>query len=307
MNERTWVADQFEEHRGHLQAVAYRMLGSLSEAEDAVQDTWLRLSRSDADEIENLGGWLTTVVARVCLNMLRSRTTRREESLDVHVPDPVVRPDASFQPDGSFQPEEEALLADSVGLALLVVLDTLSPAERLAFVLHDMFQLPFEEIATMIDRSPAATRQLASRARRRVKGVDVSSPEVDRGRQRKVVDAFFSAARGGDLDALVALLDPDVVLRVDAGASRRATSMIIHGAPAVARQARAGLRGWLSRPTTTTWPAIVNGGAGVVIWVDGEPVNVIGFTVVDGRIVEIDAMADPDRLRAVMAASFPED
>src|SRR5436853_7732951 len=198
MDDNEWLADRFEEQRGHLRAVAYRMLGSFAEADDAVQDTWLRVSRAGAGEVENLGGWLTTIVARICLNMLRSRNTRREESVGAHLPDPVI------SPDGELQPEEEALLADSVGLALLVVLDTLSPAERLAFVLHDMFDLPFEEIAPMLDKSPAATRQLASRARRRVRGVEVPGRATDLARQRRVVDAFFSAAQGGDFDALVA-------------------------------------------------------------------------------------------------------
>ena len=208
MDDNEWLADRFEEHRARLRAVAYRMLGSLTEADDAVQDTWLRLSRSEASEVENLGGWLTTVVARVSLNMLRSRNVRREESFGVHVPDAVI------SPVGELQPEEEALLADSVGLALLVVLDTLTPAERLAFVLHDMFELPFEEIAPMVGRTPAAARQLASRARRRVKGAEVPVPDADLARQRDVVDAFFLAARGGDFDALVAVLHPDVVARV---------------------------------------------------------------------------------------------
>src|SRR5215470_19045122 len=215
MDENEWLADRFEEHRAHLRAVAYRMLGSLTEADDAVQDTWLRLSRAGAGEVENLGGWLTTIVARVCLNMLRSRNLRHEQSFGVHVPDPFV------SPEGQLQPEEEAVLADSVGLALLVVLDTLSPAERLAFVLHDMFELPFEEIAPMVGRSPAAARQLASRARRRVKGAEVPAPDPDLSRQREVVDAFLSAARGRDFDALVAVLHPDVVLRADLGGRRR--------------------------------------------------------------------------------------
>src|SRR5260221_11673856 len=222
MNENEWLAERFEEHRAHLRAVAYRMLGSLTEADDAVQDTWLRLSRSSADEVENLGGWLTTIVARVCLNMLRSRNTRREDSFGVHLPDPVICAD------GELQPEEEALLADSVGLALLVVLDTLAPAERLAFVLHDMFELPFEEIAPMVGRTPAATRQLASRARRRVKGAELPSPDPDLARQRAVVDAFFSAARGGDFNALGAVLDPGVVVRIDAGTKQPAASMVIN-------------------------------------------------------------------------------
>jgi RNA polymerase sigma factor (sigma-70 family) len=293
MDDIEWLADRFEQHRGRLRAVAYRMLGSLTEAEDAVQDTWLRLSRSGAGEVENLGGWLTTIVARVCLNMLRSRSLRREESFGVHLPDPVVSPDAELQP------EEEALLADSVGLALLVVLDTLAPAERLAFVLHDMFELPFEEIAPMVGRSPAAARQLASRARRRVKGADVPAPDPDLARQRDVVDAFFSAARGGDFDALVAVLDPDVVLRLDAGARRPAASMAIRGAAAVARQALSGLASVL--PAVQLRPALVNGAAGVVVTLRGRPITVIGFTVAEGKIVEIDAIADAERVRSIAA------
>src|SRR6266581_7772971 len=285
MDENEWLADRFEEHRAHLRAVAYRMLGSLTEADDAVQDTWLRLSRSGAGEVENLGGWLTTIVARVCLNMLRSRNTRREESLSVHVPDPVI------STGGALQPEEEALLADSVGLALLVVLDTLAPAERLAFVLHDMFELPFEEIAPMVGRTPAAARQLASRARRRVKGAEVPAPDRGLARQRDVVDAFFSAARGGDFDALVAVLDPDVVLRLDAGARRPAASMMIRGAAAVARQALSGLTSAL--PAVHLRPALVNGTAGVVAFRRERPVTVMGFIVADGKIVFIDAIAAP--------------
>jgi RNA polymerase sigma factor (sigma-70 family) len=291
MDENEWLADRFEEHRGHLRAVAYRMLGSLTEADDAVQDTWLRLSRAGASEVENLGGWLTTIVARVCLNMLRSRTTRREEPLGVHIPDPVI------SPEGELQPEEEALLADSVGLALLVVLDTLSPAERLAFVLHDMFELPFEEIAPMVGRSPAAARQLASRARRRVKGAEIPAPDPDLARQRDVVDAFFLAARGGDFDTLVALLDPDVVLRADFGARRPAASTVIHGAAAVAGQALMG-----ALPAAHLHPALVNGAAGVVVTVGGRPFAVLGFTVAEGKIVEVDAIADPERVRRIAAA-----
>jgi RNA polymerase sigma factor (sigma-70 family) len=290
MDDNHWLADRFEEQRPRLRAVAYRMLGSLTEADDAVQDTWLRLSRAGAGEIENLGGWLTTVLARVCLNMLRSRTTRREEPLDAHLPDPVITPD------GDPQPEQEALLADSVGLALLVVLDTLSPAERLAFVLHDMFDLPFEEIAPMVGRSPAAARQLASRARRRVRGAQLPAPDPDLARQRGVVDAFFQAARGGDLDALVALLDPDVVLRSDFGGRRPAAPVVTRGAAAVARQALAA-----ALPTARLHPALVNGSAGVVVTVNGRPFAVLGFTVTQGRIAEIDAIADPDRVRRVAA------
>jgi RNA polymerase sigma factor (sigma-70 family) len=291
MDGNEWLADRFEEHRTHLRAVAYRMLGSLAEADDAVQDTWMRISRADASEIENLGGWLTTIIARVCLNMLRSRNIRREQPLGVHIPDPVI------SPQGTLQPDEEALLADSVGLALLVVLDTLSPAERLAFVLHDMFELPFEEIAPMVGRSPAAARQLASRARRRVKGAELPPPDPDLARQRGVVDAFFLAARGGDFDALVALLDPDVVLRSDFGAGRPAASRVIHGAAAVARQAL-----MAALPTAELHPALVNGAAGMVVTVRGRPFAVMGFTVVDGMIVEIDAIADPQRVRRIAAA-----
>jgi RNA polymerase sigma factor (sigma-70 family) len=301
MDESEWLAERFEEHRNHLRAVAYRMLGSLSEADDAVQDAWLRLSRAGADGVENLGGWLTTVVARVCLNMLRSRNVRGEESLDVHVPDPVV------SPHGELEPEEEALLADSVGLALLVVLDTLAPAERLAFVLHDMFELPFEEIAPMVGRTPTAARQLASRARRRVKGAEVPAPDPDLARQRDVVDAFFSAARGGDFDALVAVLDPDVVLRIDAGATRPAASMAIHGAAVVASQARKGLKAILARPVVQLRPALVNGAAGVVVTLDGQPMTVMGFTVAEGKIAEIDAIADPERVRSIAPADLADD
>jgi RNA polymerase sigma factor (sigma-70 family) len=293
MDESEWLADRFDEHRAHLRAVAYRMLGSLTDADDAVQDTWLRLSRSGADEVENLGGWLTTIVARVCLNMLRSRNRRREESLGVRLPDPIIGLE------GGLQPEEQALLADSVGLALLVVLDTLTPAERLAFVLHDMFELPFEEIAPMVGRTPAAARQLASRARRRVKGAEVPAPDPDLARQRDVVDAFFSAARGGDFDALVAVLDPDVVLRIDAGARRPAASMAIRGAAAVAGQALGGLTTALS--AVRLRPALVNGAAGMVFTRRGRPVTVMGFTVADGKIVEIDAIADSERVRRIAA------
>jgi RNA polymerase sigma-70 factor (ECF subfamily) len=291
MDEKEWLADRFEEHRSHLRAVAYRMLGSLTEADDAVQDTWLRLSRAGAGGVENLGGWLTTIVARVCLNMLRSRGTRREEPLGAHLPDPVI------SAGGELQPEDEALLADSVGLALLVVLDTLSPAERLAFVLHDMFELPFEEIAPMVGRTPAAARQLASRARRRVKGAAIPAPDPDLARQREVVDAFFRAARGGDFDGLVGLLDPEVVLRADFGARRPGASTVIHGPAAVASQALVG-----AFPAAQLHPALVNGAAGVVVTVAGRPFAVLGFTVTQGRIVEIDAIADPERVRTIAAA-----
>jgi RNA polymerase sigma-70 factor (ECF subfamily) len=292
MDENQWLADRFEEHRAHLRSVAYRMLGSLSDADDAVQDTWLRLSRSGPGEVENLGGWLTTIVARVCLNMLRSRHRRREQSLEVRLPDPVISQDAELQP------EEEAMLADSVGLALLVVLDTLTPAERLAFVLHDMFELPFEEIAPMVGRTPEAARQLASRARRRVKGAEVPAPDPDLARQRDVVDAFFSAARGGNFDDLVAVLDPAVVVRIDAGARHPSASMELHGAARVARQALTGLSSALR--VAQLHPALVNGAAGVVVTLRGRPAAVIGFTIVGGKIAEIDAIADPERVRTIM-------
>jgi RNA polymerase sigma factor (sigma-70 family) len=283
-DENAWLAERFEEHRSRLRAVAYRMLGSLSEADDAVQETWLRLSRTDSDGIENLGGWLTTVVGRVCLNILRSRRTRREDPLDAHVPDPIVsRAD-------EIDVEHEALLADSVGLALLVVLETLAPAERLAFVLHDMFAVPFDEIAPIVGRSPTAARQLASRARRRVQGATV--PDTDLAGQREVVDAFFAAARDGDFDALVAVLDPDVVLHSDGGAARPGASMVVHGAEAVAARAFT-----YARLSPFVRPALVNGAAGVVVAPHGRPFSVMGFTVAGGKIVEIDAIADPERLR----------
>ena len=281
MDEREWLAERFEEHRTHLRAVAYRMLGSLSEADDAVQEAWLRLSRSDADAIENLGGWLTTVVARVALNTLRSRTTRREEPLGVRIPDPIVDP-----ADGT-DPEHEALLADSVGLALLVVLEMLSPAERLAFVLHDTFAVPFEQIASILDRSPQATRKLASRARRRVQGAR-SIPDPDLDRQREVVDAFLAASREGDFEALVAVLDPDVVVRADFG---RGVTQETRGALAVAGQAE-----MYSRLGLVIQPALINGAVGLVSTRDGRPFSVGAITVRDGKIVEMDWLADPERL-----------
>jgi RNA polymerase sigma factor (sigma-70 family) len=289
MDGHDWLAERFEEHRTRLRAVAYRMLGSLSEADDAVQETWLRLSRSDTSAVENLGGWLTTVVARVSLNMLRSRKTRREEPLDdppgAHVPDPIVsREDAN-------DPEHEALLADSVGLALLVVLETLAPAERLAFVLHDIFAVPFDEIAPIVGRTPTATRQLASRARRRVQGA-AAVPDTDLTRQREVVDAFFAAARDGDFDALVAVLDSDVLLRSDGGVVRPGASVVLRGAAAVAEQALT-----FARLSPFVRPALVNGAAGVVVAPGGRPFSVMGFTVTGGKIVEIDAVSDPERLR----------
>jgi RNA polymerase sigma factor (sigma-70 family) len=290
VDERDNLAEQFEDHRTHLRAVAYRMLGSVSEADDAVQEAWLRLSRADRSEIENLGGWLTTVVARVCLNMLRSRKSRREESLEVHMPDPVVSGE-----DGG-DPEYEALLADSVGLALLVVLDTLAPAERVAFVLHDMFGVPFDEIAALVDRSPTAARQLASRARRRVQGA-TPEPDADLTRQREVVDAFFAAARKGDFEALVAVLDPDVVLRSDGGVARPAASALVQGARAVAERALT-----FAHLSPFVRPALVNGVAGVVVAPQGRPFSVVSFTVVGGKIVAIDALADPARLRRLEPA-----
>jgi RNA polymerase sigma factor (sigma-70 family) len=282
MDQQEWLAEQFEEQRPHLRAVAYRMLGSLSEADDAVQDAWLRLSRADRSEVENLGAWLTTVVARVALNMLRSRKTRREQPLDVHLPDPIIDP-----ADGT-DPEHEALLADSVGLALLVVLETLTPAERLAFVLHDMFAVPFEQIATIVERSPDATRQLASRARRRVRGT-APLPDADLGAQWQVVDAFIAAAREGDFDALVAVLDPDVVLRADAGMT--GLSRHVSGAATVAGQALM----W-SRVDLSLRRALINGAAGMVSLRGGRPFSVGSFIVKNGRIVEIDILADPERV-----------
>jgi RNA polymerase sigma factor (sigma-70 family) len=286
MDERELLADRFEADRTHLRAVAYRMLGSVSEADDAVQEAWLRLSRrSDPDELKNLRAWLTTVVARVSLDMLRSRRSRREDPLDARIPEPIVS-----REDG-VDPEHEALLADSVGLALQVVLETLAPAERLAFVLHDMFAVPFDEIAPIVDRSPAAARQLASRARRRVQGA-APEPDADLARQREVVDAFLAASRDGDFEALLAVLDPDVVLRADQGALRPGASRVLRGARAVAGQAfgYAHLARFARR-------ALVNGTAGFVVIRDGQPFAVAGFTVARGKIVEIDILADPERLR----------
>jgi RNA polymerase sigma-70 factor, ECF subfamily len=281
MDEREWLAERFEQHRKHLRAVAYRMLGSLSEADDAVQEAWLRLSRSHEGEIDNLGGWLTTVVARISLNMLRSRAARREEPLGVHIPDPIVDP-----ADGT-DPEHEALLADSVGLALLIVLEMLAPAERLAFVLHDMFAVSFEEIAPIVERSPEAARQLASRARRRIQG-ERAVPDPDLARQREAVAAFLAAAREGDFDSLVAVLDPDVVLRADLGGGVRRE---VRGAEAVASQAQA-----YSRLGLVTHPALINGAVGAVTTRNGRPFSVGAFTVRDGKIVELDFLADPERL-----------
>jgi RNA polymerase sigma factor (sigma-70 family) len=287
MDKHDFLAEQFEENRTHLRAVAYRMLGSLSEADDAVQEAWLRLVRSDTGDIENLGGWLTTVVGRVCLDMLRYRKSRREEPLGeplgARFPDPIVGRQ------GGIDPEHEALLSDSLGLALLVVLETLSPAERLAFVLHDMFAVPFDEIAPIVGRSPSAARQLASRARRRVQGA-ANVPDADLTRQREVVDAFLAAARNGDFDALVAVLDPDVALRADSGAVPAGASREVRGAAAVAKRAAKG-RARAARP------ALVNGEMGVVVAPRGRLLMVLGFTISGGKIVEIDAIADPERLR----------
>jgi RNA polymerase sigma factor (sigma-70 family) len=284
MNEQEWLADRFEEQRMRLRAVAYRMLGSLTEADDAVQEAWLRLSRSNAGEIENLAGWLTTVVARVSLNILRSRSLRREEPLAPHVPDPIVD-----RVDGT-DPEHEALLADAVGLALLVVLETLTPAERLAFVLHDMFAVPFEEIATIVDRTPQAARQLASRARRRVQTRN-TAPDVGVDAQREVVDAFLAAARDGDFNRLVAVLDPDVALRADGGAALAGASIEVRGAAEVAKRALI----WSRVDLVQHW-ALVNGAAGLVATRDGVPFSVTSVIVREGKIVEMDILADPDRL-----------
>jgi RNA polymerase sigma factor (sigma-70 family) len=280
MDDHDWLARRFEAHRPHLRAVAYRMLGSSSEADDAVQEAWLRLSRADTGAVDNLGGWLTTVVARVCLDMLRARTARREEPLGPHLPDPVVS-----REDG-LDPEHEALLAEGVGLALLVVLDTLTPAERLTFVLHDLFAVPFEEIAPILGRSPAAARQLASRARRRLQGAP--APDTDLARRRAVVDAFLAASREGNFEALVALLHPDVVLRADQAAVRAGASREVRGAANVA--------GSFAGRARAARPALVDGAAGAVWAPGGQPRVVFGFTIADGRIVGIDLVADPERL-----------
>ena len=287
MDEQEWLAERFEEHRPRLRAVAYRMLGSLAEADDAVQDAWLRFSRADVTGVENLGGWLTTVVARVALNMLRSRRARREEPWSPYVPEPVID-----RADGT-DPEHEALLADSVGLALLVVLQTLTPVERLAFVLHDMFAVPFDEIAPIVGRSPQAARQLASRARRRVRA-SAPVPDADLTAQREVIDAFIAAARDGDFDGLVAVLDPDVLLRADRGAVPVGAATEIRGARAVARQAQS-----YSRLDLVQRPVLVNGAAGVVAIRHGQPFAVMGVTVRERKIVEIDILADPERLAAL--------
>jgi RNA polymerase sigma factor (sigma-70 family) len=292
VDETRWLAERFEEHRAHLRAVAYRMLGSSSEADDAVQEAWLRVSRAGAGGVENLGGWLTTVVARVSLDLLRARGARREESLGHHLPGPVAAP-----PERS-DPEYEALLADAVGPALLVVLDTLTPAERLAFVLHDLFAVPFDEIATILDRSPAAARQLASRARRRVQGAD-PAPGADLARQRRVVEAFLAAARDGDFDALVALLDPEVVLRADPAAVQVGADAEVRGAREVA--------GTFAGRARVARPALVDGVPGAVWAPGGRPRVAFAFTLAGGRIAAIDLLADPERLRRVELAEASGD
>jgi RNA polymerase sigma factor (sigma-70 family) len=295
VDEHDWLAERFEAHRTRLRAAAYRMLGSLSEADDAVQDAWLRFCRTNARGVDNLGGWLTTMVARACLDILRSRYARREEPLDadVRLPEPVVsRAD-------EIDPEHEALLADSVGLALLVVLDTLTPAERVAFVLHDTFAVPFEEIAVIVGRSPAAARQLASRARRRVRRA-ATVPDADLGRQRAVVDAFLGASRGEGFEALIAVLDPDVVLRADRAAAPAGAPREIRGARKVAQLALTYSR----QRGRVAHPALVNGAAGAVVAVRRQPVAIMGFTVRDDKIIEIDVVADPSRLQALDLAGL---
>jgi RNA polymerase sigma-70 factor (ECF subfamily) len=282
------AAERFEEHRSHLRAVAYRMLGSLSEADDALQEAWLRVSRADTSGVENLAGWLTTVVARVCLNLLRTRERQREESLDVHV-DALVA-DAVVGPADGRDPEEEAVLADSVGVALLVVLDTLAPAERLSFVLHDMFAVPFDEIGPMLERSPAAVRQLASRARRRVKGAS-PLPEADLARRHRVVDAFLAATRGGNFDALVALLHPDVVLRADKAVIPTPEPVVVRGAHTVAKGAMAA-----TGRAAFTGVALIDGTAGLAMAPRGRLSVVLAFTIADGLVTEIDVIAEPERL-----------
>ena len=284
MDDQDWLAERFEADRSQLRGVAYRMLGSLTEADDAVQEAWIRLSRTDTSDVHNMRAWLTTVVGRVCLNMLRSRKTRREASLETHVPDPILSPEEGMDP------EQQAVLGDSVGLALLIVLDSLSPAERVAFVLHDVFAVPFDEVAPIVGRTPAAARQLASRARRRVRGAPV--PDGDLDGQWAVVDAFLAAARAGDFERLLAVLDPDVVLRSDGGASRPELVTLIRGAQDVAQGAMT-----FRRFAETATRVLVNGLPGGVAWApDGSPFAVVALTVVGRRIVAVDILADPDRL-----------
>lgn len=285
MDEREWLTERFQQHRSHLRAVAYRMLGSVSEADDALQEAWLRIRDQDPERIENMQAWLTTIVGRVCLNMLRSRRVRPDE-LSPHVPDPVV------SLDGDPDPEHEALLAESVGLALLVVLDELTPAERLAFVLHDVFGVPFADIAGALGRSEAAAQQLASRARRRVQGAP--RPDCDLARQREIVTAFFAASRDGDFDALVAVLDPDVELRVDGGVLRAQASLVLRGADAVAAHTTT-----YSKLYPFVRPALVNGAAGAVVAPDGRPFSVMAFTVTNAKITQIDVLVDPERLAQI--------
>jgi len=283
VNTTDWLAAEFQANRAHLRAVSYRMLGSLAEADDAVQETWLRLTSADTGDVRNLRAWLTTVVSRVCLDMLRARTARRENPLDVHVPDPVVAP-------ASDDPEQHALLADSVGLALLVVLDTLSPSERLAFVLHDVFAVPFDQIGPVLDRSPAAAKQLASRARRRLRGAEAPAAS-DLARQRELAEAFLAAAGGNDFERLLAVLDPDVVLRADAGTGPLGPSKLIRGAREVAAEA--------SQFTSLARLArlvLVNGTPGYLVARNGQALAVIGLAVRDGKVSEIDILADPERL-----------
>lgn len=285
MNDQDWLAERFEQNRGHLRAVAYRMLGSLSEADDAIQETWLRLGRTDSNTIANLGGWLTTVVARVCLDMLRSRTSRREESLDTEVAEPPAK--EIGQPD----PEQEAVLADSVGLALLVVLDRLSPPERLAFVLHDLFAIPFDEIGRIVGRSEAATRQLASRARRRVQG-EGKAPNADLHQQREVVDKFIAAVRGGDVEGLVAVLDPEVVVHIDAASAASGAALEIRGAENWAKGAIA-----YSRGARFVRPVLVDGTVGALFAPQGHLSRILRFTLREGKIAEVDIIGDPARLQ----------
>jgi len=284
IDDQDWLAERFEANRAHLRGVAFRMLGSLTEADDAVQEAWVRLSRTDASRVDDLQAWLTTVVGRVCLNMLRSRKTRREAPLETHLPDLVLSPQEGINP------EQEALLGESVGLAMLVVLDSLTPAERVAFVLHDVFAVPFDEIAPIIDRTPTATRQLASRARRRVQGAPV--PDVDLDGQWAVVDAFIAASRAGDFERLLAVLDPEVVLRSDGGVARPALTLLVRGAKAVAERAMT-----FRQFAETSTRILVNGMPGAVVWApDGSPCAVAAITVKGGRIVALDFLTDPDRL-----------
>jgi RNA polymerase sigma-70 factor (ECF subfamily) len=287
VDERDWLAGRFEDHRGHLRAVAYRMLGSISEADDVVQEAWLRLARAETGDVANLRGWLTTVVARLCLDALRARRARREDLAGFELPEPIVG--SPTAPD----PEQQILLADSVGLAMLVVLEQLSPPERLAFVLHDVFAMPFEAIAPIVDRSPPATRQLASRARRKVRG-SAPRPDADLARQHEVVDAFVRASQAGDFDALLAILDPDVIVRADFGPTRPELNTVVRGARAVAGQAVL-----FRNLAPSARRATVNGGAGAVVFAGDRRYAVIGFTVQDGRIVEMDILGDPVRLAAL--------